>query len=174
MPKHRKVHLKINATYLPARVLLFRHAEKPSDKSDPNLSERGYSRAAAIPPFYYSSFKTADIVYAAANQVKSKRPYETAVPLAASFNLNINDQYESTAYDKLASDMFNDPSVAGKTVVIFWHHGKLAKFVQALGGPKVDKWNGNVYDRIWSLTYSNNNVLFEDLPQRLLFGDTAR
>lgn len=174
MPKRRKSHLKISANYLPARVLLFRHAEKPTDdKKNPDLSERGYSRAAAIPPFYYSVFKTADIIYAATSDVKSKRPYETALPLATAFNLTINDHYANKEYDSLASDMFDDPKVQGKTVVIFWHHGKLDKLLQALGGPKVDKWSNSVYDRVWSLTYGSGNVLFEDLPQRLLFGDSA-
>lgn len=174
MPRRRKSHLRINAQYLPAKVLLFRHAEKPTDdKSNPDLSERGYSRAAAIPPFYYSVFGLPNIIYATANDPKSNRPYETALPLAAAFGLNINNNYENKNYNKLVADLFNDPGVQGKTVVIFWHHGELSNLVQALGGPKVDKWNKSVYDRIWSLTYKNGNVYFEDLPQRLLFGDSA-
>ena len=174
MPKRRKSHLKVNADYLPARILLFRHAEKPTDdKSDPNLNERGYSRAGAIPPFYYSVFKNADRIYATANTPSSKRPYETALPLANAYNVKINDNYGKDQYGNLAKDLFNDSTMQGKTVVIFWHHGELANFVQALGGPKVDKWSKKVYDRVWSLTYNDGKVLFEDLPQRLLFGDSS-
>src|SRR5581483_4793470 len=134
MPKRRKSHLKVNADYLPARILLFRHAEKPTDdKSDPNLNERGYSRAGAIPPFYYSVFKNADRIYATANTPSSKRPYETALPLANAYNVKINDNYGKDQYGNLAKDLFNDSTMQGKTVVIFWHHGELANFVQALG-----------------------------------------
>lgn len=57
--------MAVCTTYGPPRlILLLRHAEKPTDTKDPNLSTRGYSRAGALPAWLISAFGKPVAVYA--------------------------------------------------------------------------------------------------------------
>lgn len=156
----------------PARIILMRHAEKPKDKAIPTLSDKGYSRANALPPDFIASFGRPFIIYAASNSGKSVRPYETALPLALSLNMEVVTPYADKQYSQLINDIFSDPDFEGQTIVIFWHHGTLADMLKQLGGPVVKKWKKKVFDRMWILDYTADSIVYRDLPQRLLYGDS--
>ncbi len=69
--------------------------------------------------------------------------------------------------------MLNDPKYAGKVVLIAWHHGKIPQLARALGARDVpEKWNPNVFDRVWELTFQDGTVTWKSLPQRALPGDS--
>lgn len=89
----------------PQRIVLFRHAERPTDEPDVNLSERGCSRAAALPPLYFTLFGKPDRIYACHPDTASSRPYQTAVPLAVAFDLPVLTPHSHTQYAALASDI---------------------------------------------------------------------
>jgi hypothetical protein len=48
----------------PRLILLIRHAEKPEDRHDPNLSSRGYSRAGALPAWLACTYEKPVAIYA--------------------------------------------------------------------------------------------------------------
>lgn len=176
MPKNKSKKCRniSNSIFHPARIIIMRHAEKPDDKSIITLSDKGYSRANALPPEFIASFGTPYRIYAAANSINSVRPYETALPLARTVNMEVLAPYVDDEYFKLVNDILADPELVGQTIVIFWHHGNIANMVEKFGGPVVKKWNKDIYDRLWILDYTVNNISYEDLAQRLLFGDSKK
>jgi hypothetical protein len=53
------------------------------------------------------------------------------------------------------------------------HHEHLPGLAAALGvHPEPPKWKASVFDRVWVLTPKNGTTQMEDLPQRLLPGDS--
>ena len=67
----------------PTVVLIIRHAEKPANtgpEKDPNLTERGYQRAAALAKVIPENFPRPDFVIATKRSTNSNRPVETVTP----------------------------------------------------------------------------------------------
>ena len=46
----------------PVKILIMRHAEKPDDPSDPNLSPEGQDRAKALVTWYPETFGPPDVI----------------------------------------------------------------------------------------------------------------
>ena len=60
-------------------------------------------------------------------------------------------------------------------MVVCWDHEHLSELAATLGvRPEPPKWKGSVFDRVWVLTPKNGAMKMEDLPQRLLPGDSKR
>lgn len=157
----------------PRQILIVRHAEKPADSKDSNLTARGYARAAALVQFFSSSFDTPDFVFAAQKSSSSNRPVETLTPTATALHMVLNSSIADGDYATLAQTLLTDPQYTGMMVIICWHHGNIPALAAALGltnspGP----WPDAVFDRVWRIQYTDGQVLFDNLPQRLLFGDS--
>jgi len=160
----------------PTLVLILRHGEKPADAADPDLSARGYERAAALAFAIPSAFATPDFLFASAASGESNRPVETITPLSrALHDLPINDKHKDKEYQDVAAALLSKDEYAGKIVCIAWHHGEIPSLAAALGAKGTPAtWDEGVFDRVWRLDYeATGTVTFTDLPQRLLFGDTA-
>jgi hypothetical protein len=88
------LHLNLNGTS--KKVILIRHAEKPDDPSNNDLSPQGFERANCIAPFFAdpSAFGI-EALYAChpTDQYPSKRPIETVTPLAERMQLKIDTRY---------------------------------------------------------------------------------
>jgi broad specificity phosphatase PhoE len=155
----------------PHTIFIIRHAEKPDDANDPNLSEKGRKRADAMPRF---PFPTLAAIFAAKTTPESERPVETVTPLAAALSLEISAKIKDKEFPLLVSQVLSE-HLEGKDVLICWHHEQIPHLTRAFGVnlPRSYKWL-DVYDRIWVLTYLiDGTVSFEDRPQRLLPGDSA-
>ena len=97
-----------DAFAFPAKIVIFRHAEKPKKGKD--LSSRGYARAAALVEFFQNNILVNEngnpvAIYAAAPEHKSSsmRPIETVTPLAKSLNLDINTKFTRTQITAIAA-----------------------------------------------------------------------
>ena len=123
-----------------------------------------------------SRFLTPNFIFATARSKHSKRPIETVTPLATALNLPINDRFADRDPDikMMAGAILNELAFAGKIVLICWHHGKIPDIVKALGISQPPKWDGKVFDRIWQVTFPRRKATLVDLPQQLLFGDSAK
>ena len=165
--------LSANLAAQPQQILIIRHAEKPDDTKDSHLTARGYARAAALVQYFSGSFSTADFLYATQKSSGSNRPVETLTPLATALHMTINSSIADADYATLAQQILTDPQYAGKMLIVCWHHGTIPALARALG---VDKpptsWLDAVFDRVWRIQYSDGQVIFDNLPQRLLFGDS--
>ena len=164
----------------PKQVFIIRHGEKPGDPAvdnvadGPNLSTKGYERAAALAVYVPATFPKPDFLLAASQSKNSNRPVETITPLAQALGLEINSKHADADYATVAGDILTHPKYAGKEVFVCWHHGNIPKLAKALGvSNPVNPWPGNVFDRVWKVDYSKGQPAFENLPQMLLYGDSS-
>lgn len=165
----------------PAQVILIRHGEKPPEGE--NLSVKGYERAAALVPFFLKTqnllpFGSPVAIYAtkANKQDKSNRTQQTVAPLAQELNLKVKADYIATEYALAANEIVDNPNFEGKTVLVCWEHHNIPPFIQELGvKAALPKWNGDVYDQLWIVTYkTDGKVEFSIQNQALLYGDTPQ
>ena len=63
-----------------------------------------------------------------------------------------------------------------KTILISWRHSTIPDLAKTLGATSAPaKWEDNVYDRVWQLSFDDNGkVAFLNRPQRLLPGDADK
>jgi hypothetical protein len=160
---------------LPKTVFIIRHAEKPEDPQDPNLSPQGVERAQALAKNCEKLFGKLDCLFAAETSASSSRPVDTIHPLAQSVDLEIDSSVSNKDYSVVAAKLLAGPTdYGGKTVLICWHHENIPKLAQGLRAANAPvNWESEVFDRIWVLNYqSSGEVSFQDLVQDLLEGDS--
>ena len=157
----------------PATILIIRHAEKPDAEKDPNLSPRGFERAAALAHVIPEHFPRPDFLIATKKSASSERPLETIEPLAKALHMEIDSKYKDAEVADVARSVMTDPKYNGKTVLIAWHHGKIPELARALGVTDAPtKWNSEAFDRVWKITYDHGLAKFTDLPQKAMPGDS--
>jgi phosphohistidine phosphatase SixA len=148
-------------SFAPACVLVMRHAEKPDDARDPNLSAAGLARAQALADYLPATFFVPDHLFASSISKHSARPYETVEPLARKTGVPIDTTFADEDYGALAEALLASPAYAGKRIVVCWHHGHIPALLQALGcaaGGYPDPWPGDVFNRIVKLDAANGAV----------------
>jgi phosphohistidine phosphatase SixA len=158
----------------PHIVMIIRHAEKTSEKTDAGLSKKGYERADALATVLPAHFPRPDFLIAAKRSKNSNRSVETITPLSKVLHEEIESKFKDKEYNELAHELLTDPKYAGKTVLIAWHHGKLPELAKALGAKDVpDRWEDDVFNRVWEITYEKGAAKFKDLPENALPEDSA-
>jgi hypothetical protein len=166
----------------PAQIILFRHAEKPDDPAAVHLSPRGEERARALVSLLGKSpslTSNAPIAALYATRITkhdhSQRTGETLAPLAKELGLSVQAPYESEFYSMLASDILANAAYRDKTVIICWTHHNIANLAAGLSvKPKPSQWKDKTFDRLWMIKPGSSTAAFQDLPQRLLRGDSKR
>ena len=159
----------------PKTVYIIRHAEKPEDAHNPNLSPQGVERAQALAKNCEKLFGKLDCLFAAESSAESARSVETINPLAQTIHLEIDSGVSNKDYSVLAANLLAGATdYGGKTVLICWHHENIPELAQGLHAANAPaNWMGEVFDRIWVLEYqSSGQVYFHDLAQNLLPGDS--
>jgi phosphohistidine phosphatase SixA len=160
----------------PSIIMIIRHAEKPDESGgvkDPNLSPRGYQRAAALAKVIPDHFPRPDFLIAAKNSKHSDRPIETITPLSDALHEPIDAKFKTEETDEVAHYVLTDPKFAGKVVLIAWHHENIPALAKTLGVNNApDKWSSDTFDRVWEITYTNGVPTWQDLPQNALPGDS--
>jgi hypothetical protein len=145
----------------PKFILVMRHAEKPRDPHDPNLSPEGRSRAERRASYIPDTFGTPDFIVAAAISKHSARPYETVEPLAKRTGKPIDATIADQDYGALASDLLSGGDYAGKQGVVCWHHGNIPSLLRGLGakeGEYPDPWDSKVFNLILKVEFRDNAV----------------
>jgi phosphohistidine phosphatase SixA len=159
----------------PHIVMIIRHAEKPDDKTDPDLSPQGFERADALAKIIPDHFPRPDFLIATKRSKSSNRPVETLTPLAKALHEEIEATFADEEFDQVAHEVLSDPKYSGKTVLIAWHHQKIPELAKALGVKGApDQWNSDVFDRVWEITYDNGTASWKDLPENALPGDSDK
>jgi len=140
----------------PSRILLMRHADKPDDPEDPNLSAAGMVRADHLAAYIPQTFGKPDYIIATARSKHSDRPLETVEPLARAVGVTVQHDIRDKDFEDLVEEIFSDPAYHGKTVVIAWHHATLPAIAALLGAPAgsyPDPWPDDTYDVILDFRY---------------------
>jgi hypothetical protein len=122
-------------------------------------------------------FDKPDFIVATADSSSSKRPRETATPVAMVLGVPFDDTSYSDSKDDikaLGAAITGDAKYSGKVILICWHHGKIPDVAKALGVANPPPWDGpTVFDRVWVIDYANTPLSVSDQPQILLYGDSA-
>lgn len=145
----------------PARLLVFRHAEKPQSKKDRRLSPEGRARAERLVDFIPQTFGRPDFLIAAAPGKRSDRPVETLTPLAQALGLSIMDEISDNENDDLLARLQEDTSYAGKSGVICWRHSDIPGLLALLGAPDgtfPTFWGEEVYDLMFEIDYREHGT----------------
>jgi hypothetical protein len=136
----------------PQTLLLMRHAEKPSDDSDPDLSTQGLERANNLPARVNAILGgTVQYIFAATDSTHSNRPVETVTPLSLAIGVDINSDFADGGYATLAGQILTQDRYRDKRIAVCWHHDNLPNFAAALGavpGSYPNPWPSRIFDLI--------------------------
>jgi len=141
----------------PKLILVMRHAEKPVDPMDPNLSEQGFARATNLATYIPETLGSPDLIFAAAISKHSARPYETVEPLAKVTGKPIDATFADQDYSALASTLLSTPEYTDRQVVVCWHHGNIPSLMRMLGckaGDYPNPWDHKVFNLILRVEFA--------------------
>jgi broad specificity phosphatase PhoE len=157
---------------MPTQILLFRHAEKPHDENNPELSPTGQIRAAALAVYLPTVFGRPSHLIASRHSDKSDRPAQTLKPLSDVLRMPVDTRFENSQFKDLARELLTGPQYQGARIALCWHHGEIPDLAKALNVDDVpDKWGDDVFDRIWQIDFNLNHPKLTKVHQKLLFGD---
>jgi hypothetical protein len=167
---------------VPAEVIIIRHGEKPVTGDSLNL--KGQERAAALVPYFLHTqaltrYGLPVAVYAEAprKNATTTRSIQTCTPIAQALGIPVLTSYTKKQYAPLAQGILNNPQYSGKTVLVCWEHKMIPLIINILGvQPMPAPWSDNVFDRTVVITFQPNGKIasYQNLPQRLLYGDSAQ
>jgi hypothetical protein len=169
-----------SAHALPSRIIIIRHAEKPDDDTQPDLSEAGRARAAAMPGFFSSNSvilekSSPDVIYAmvGAHGDSTQRPLETVQPLSQALQKPVDNTFKNSHIQDLIQQLLTNPALNDKVVLICWNREGPPVFAAGLGVVNVPKWKSATFDHFWVLDFNNDGIAnFRDLPEMLMPGDS--
>jgi hypothetical protein len=163
--------LPLSLLALPAQVILIRNAEHTPDSDA--LCLKGRERATALNPFFQGTpsvlFYGLPIAIFAVDACK-----ETVISLSDAINVPISEAFSSPK--TLARELLTNPDYEGKMVLVCQPHDQMVELATRLGAKKVPKkWVKDSFDRLWVITFDEQGkVVFNDLPQKLLYGDSEK
>ncbi len=166
----------------PAEIVIIRHGEEPPGSSGSvHLSARGMQRANLLLTFFRINPKVNQhgrpvaLFAPQATPGGSIRSHETLLPLSRTWHLPIQEPVSSQNTAALANTILHNRSYTGRTVVIAWMHQQIPDLVSALGvKPKPRPLSSSVYDRAFVITFPSGKATLENIPQRLLPGDSSK
>lgn len=142
-------------------ILIMRHAEKPDDPTDPDLSDAGFARAEKLASWVPDRYPGVNFLFASSISKHSARPYETISPLAKKLGLPIDSTFADQDYAALANELMTVKRFDGAVVLICWHHGhipSLACELKAPAGMYPDPWNPAVFDLMLQFDYDPEGI----------------
>jgi hypothetical protein len=167
----------------PTQVLIIRHAEKPEEGHC--LSVKGWQRAAALVPFFLCElsdecgnrqrgFARPMAIYAQTptKENKSLRPVQTVRMLAQALKVEVKG-FAHVDFGQMVKEIQTTSAYEGQTVLICWEHHGNEDIARAFGVEEPPKWHGSSFDRIWVITSKDGKAKLRDMPQQLMYGDSA-
>ena len=145
---------------IPSRILVTRHAEKPDDPMNPELSDAGCVRAERLADYIPATFGSPEFLFATALSTHSARPVETLTPLSKRIGVAIDSTFGDQDYGALAQEVLSQPQFAGKLILVCWHHGNVPSLMRALRAKSdefPDPWDPQVFNLILQLDYAGSS-----------------
>lgn len=153
---------------LPSLLLVMRHAEKPADPRDPNLTPAGKARAEQLADYIPNHVARPDFIFAAAVSAHSARSVQTMTPLSDATGISIDSTFADQDYSAIAADILTGAAFADKTGVMCWHHGNIPSLMAALGAPPgtyPDPWDPAVFNLILAVDFANDTVVVRQIVE---------
>jgi hypothetical protein len=133
-----------------------------------------------------SRFPTPNFLFATKSTNSSQRPVETITPLAQALQLlnnnpaiTINDSFtdDTTGITGITSEILQNPATYGGIVILIaWHHGTIPQLTEAFTVPSTQlpftSWPKDVFDLVFSITWTSNQANLAVDYQQLLYHDT--
>jgi hypothetical protein len=177
-----------------SKIMIIRHAEKPGvpiaadgidveGELDPkSLTAAGWQRAHALVSLFHPSdqmragLATPEHLFAAsaAGGDKAKRPFETLLPLAESFDPALPIDNSIKASD--AGAIAKAATKIGGVVLICWKHEDILAIAQRLTSGSIlpRRWQGSRFDMVWAFDMNPAGVYeFTQIPELVMPGDQA-
>ncbi|UVK47697.1 flagellar basal body-associated protein FliL [Mesorhizobium sp. AR07] len=146
-------------------MLIVRHGEKPD--SGTGLSPAGEARANAYVAYFQPFMLDGvpfrpDVLVASADSKNSARERLTLSPLSKALKLPIDQRFADKDVKGLVAALASESH--GKSILIAWHHGELAKLIKAFGAdPKAllpnGKWPDDVFNWVVVLRFDHAGQL---------------
>ena len=160
----------------PGQVLIIRPAENAPDQSAVGLSLKGEERAMAYVPFFtltpeliFHGLPMALFATKIAPPDFSRCALETLNPLSERLRLLTNAHYAKEDYADLAQEVLSNLKYQRKSLLICWDREYIPKLAAALGVfPEPPAWPPQVFDRVWVITYRNNQASMVNKSRRRL------
>ncbi len=164
----------LSAGAQPARIILIRHAEKPTDPWQVHLSEQGQKRALRLAKWLTQGKAVGTngppaALFAAAPTPRGRgvRCEETLKPTADKLGLPVRAAYAAADYARLAHYLLRDRSLKGQTVVICWVHECLPQLAAALGvRPQPPKWKDKDFESAYVITFPDGQAALDVIRQK--------
>jgi hypothetical protein len=171
-----------------AKIMLMRHAEKPSDNGEPGLMPNGVENPRALT---LTGWKRANALVGLFNPAdgalprpplakpaslfasgsESLRPKQTIAPLAAALNLSIRTFLKGQEPELVAA-----VKAADDPVLISWRHEaipEIAALIQGSADGVPQRWPGHVYGLVWVFDLQASGAwTFTQVPELVMPGDT--
>lgn len=173
-------------------IMIIRHGEKPSKAAVPvgidlsgqpdthSLTEQGWIRAANLPRLFVpeqgrAALPRPSMIYASGTGdggTEGNRPRQTVRPLAMALRVPVDTSFSRGDESRLVA---HAAAQQGPTLIC-WQHGEIPAMAAAFGRaapvPPRD-WPDSRYDVVWKFTSTGTGWRFEQMPERLLPGDSA-
>lgn len=149
------------------QVLLMRHAEKPANPLDPDLSPDGQRRAEKLVNYIPKTFGKPAFLFASAASKHSRRPIETLTPLAQSCGLQIDESFADQDYEALAYKLTKKP-YDNNLILVCWHHGNIPPLAHALNarhGDYPNPWDPTVFNLILDFKFSGGTSEVKEITE---------
>ncbi len=133
------------------KLVIIRHGEKP-EKGE-NLNCKGLDRSLKLVNILHQKIGTPDYIYVPAintgKNTSTARMYQTIVPFAVKYNLNINTKYDV----KDAEALVNSIQKKTGTVLLVWEHKGVQNILKTLGVKNPPAWDDNDFDSMITITF---------------------
>jgi hypothetical protein len=155
----------------PEHIVVIRHAEKPADPADKNLSEPGRRRAESLVKFFKDNaelkkFDPPAAIYATGlgKGGKGQRCQQTIKPLAASLGLPVLTPFKAEDAAELAREVLREAKL--KTIVICWTKERIPELMASLGvHPVPAKLEEDQYDMVYILDRNPTEIQVRIISQ---------
>lgn len=142
----------------PTEIWIIRHGEKPVKGY--NLTCQGLNRSLSLPNSLYSQMgEVASKIYVPKidpvdGHSSHARMFETAIPYAVRFNVDINSNYKSDDFKKI----INSVDQRDGKVIMIWNHSDIPDLAKNFGIKNPPEWNDNDFDSIWIINPKTDSL----------------
>jgi hypothetical protein len=138
------------------KIVFIRHGEKPEKGG--NLTCKGLNRSLMLPSLISKKFGVPDYIYVPSltlgAKTKHARMFETVIPLAARYNIDIDSKFEETDSAGIANDIKQKKGI----VLVVWEHKAINPIIHALGVKYDTDWGSDDYDSIIIITFKDGKA----------------